>query len=45
MYTDICQNCGVETKEVYDLDGNGEHLYCEECYIQWLAKQKKLVKE
>lgn len=40
---ETCSNCGHKTKLVYDLFGDGLILYCEECYIQWLAQQKKLI--
>lgn len=39
---DVCSNCGCRTELVYDLFGDGLILYCEDCYIQWLAKQKGL---
>lgn len=40
---ETCSNCGHKTKLVYDLFGDGLILYCEDCYIQWLAQQKKLI--
>ena len=40
---ETCSNCGYKTKLVYDLFGDGSSLYCEECYIQWLAQQKNLI--
>lgn len=42
---ETCSNCGCTTKLAYDLFGDGLILYCEECYIQWLARQKNLIIE
>ena len=40
---ETCSNCGCRTKLVYDLFGDGLILYCEDCYIQWLKQQNKLI--
>ena len=42
---ETCSNCGEKTDTVYDLFGDGLILYCEDCYIEYLAKQKGLIKE
>ena len=35
---EVCSYCGCSTELVYDLFGDGLVLYCEDCYIQWLAQ-------
>ena len=40
---EICSNCNCKTNTIYDLFGDGLILYCEKCYIQWLAQQKRLI--
>lgn len=42
---ETCSNCNEKTDTVYDLFGDGLILYCEDCYIKYLAKQKGLIKE
>lgn len=42
---ETCSNCNEKTDTVYDLFGDGLVLYCEDCYIEYLAKQKGLIKE
>lgn len=42
---ETCSNCNEKTDIVYDLFGDGLILYCEDCYIEYLAKQKGLIKE
>lgn len=39
---EICSNCNCKTNTIYDLFGDGLILYCEDCYIQWLAQQKRI---
>ena len=42
---DICSNCNEKTEIVYDIFGDGMVLYCEDCYIDYLAKYKGLTED